>query len=188
MGDGVNIAPRLEGVAKPGAICLSEDAYRQVSGRLDMAVTDLGPTKLKNIDKSIRAYSLEVGKPAQAKPLKKALGRRHSLLVPLAIAIPALVIQATAPTRASAKKTTAVGPNGRDFKWQSFVEPDGCRTPRPAKGRRRYGVGDSQRSRCSGNDRSWQNACRACRQRQTSIQGHGANNDKRRRRMTGGAL
>ena len=65
MGDGVNIAARLEGIAKPGAICLSEDAYRQVSGRLDMEVTDLGPTKLKNIEKPIRAYSLEVGKPAQ---------------------------------------------------------------------------------------------------------------------------
>ena len=52
MGDGVNIAARLEGVAKPGTICLSEDAYRQVSGRLEMAVTDLGPTKLKNIDKA----------------------------------------------------------------------------------------------------------------------------------------
>src|ERR1700738_398876 len=54
MGDGVNIAARLEGVAKPGAICLSEDAYRQVSGRLDMQVTDLGPTQLKNIERSIR--------------------------------------------------------------------------------------------------------------------------------------
>ncbi len=42
MGDGVNIAARLEGVAKPGAICLSEDAYRQVKGRLDLAVRDLG--------------------------------------------------------------------------------------------------------------------------------------------------
>ena len=42
MGDGVNIAARLEGIAKPGAICLSEDAYRQVKGRLDLAVTDLG--------------------------------------------------------------------------------------------------------------------------------------------------
>ena len=39
MGDGVNIAARLEGIAKPGAICLSEDAYRQVKGRLDLAVT-----------------------------------------------------------------------------------------------------------------------------------------------------
>jgi adenylate cyclase len=47
MGDGVNIAARLEGIAAPGAICLSEDAYRQVSGRLDMALTDLGPTQLK---------------------------------------------------------------------------------------------------------------------------------------------
>jgi len=41
MGDGVNIAARLEGVAGPGAICLSEDAYRQVRARLDIEVTDL---------------------------------------------------------------------------------------------------------------------------------------------------
>jgi adenylate cyclase len=44
MGDGVNIAARLEGIAKPGAICLSEDAYRQVKSRLDLAVNDLGAT------------------------------------------------------------------------------------------------------------------------------------------------
>jgi adenylate cyclase len=49
MGDGVNIAARLEGVAKPGAICLSEQAYWQVKGRLDLKVTDLGATPLKNI-------------------------------------------------------------------------------------------------------------------------------------------
>ena len=61
MGDGVNIAARLEGVAKPGAICLSEDAYRQVSGRLDMEVTDLGPTQLKNIERPIRVYSTSPG-------------------------------------------------------------------------------------------------------------------------------
>ena len=72
MGDGVNIAARLEGIAKPGAICLSEDAYRQVSGRLEMEVTDLGPTQLKNIDKQIRAYSLQVGVPAKPKPAKAA--------------------------------------------------------------------------------------------------------------------
>jgi adenylate cyclase len=48
MGDGVNIASRLEGIAQPGAICLSEDAYRQVKSRLDLAVIDLGPTQLKN--------------------------------------------------------------------------------------------------------------------------------------------
>ena len=68
MGDGVNIAARLEGIAEPGAICLSEDAYRQVKGRLDLAVRDLGPTQLKNIAEPIRVYSLDVGAPAQAKP------------------------------------------------------------------------------------------------------------------------
>jgi adenylate cyclase len=67
MGDGVNIAARLEGIAKPGAICLSEDAYRQVKGRLDLKVNDLGPTQLKNIAEPVRVYSLEVGQPAQAK-------------------------------------------------------------------------------------------------------------------------
>src|SRR5271170_7568163 len=68
MGDGVNIAARLEGIAEPGAICLSEDAYRQVKGRLDLAATDLGPTQLKNIADPIRVYSLQVGAPAEAKP------------------------------------------------------------------------------------------------------------------------
>ena len=68
MGGGVNIAARVEGICKPGAICLSEDAYRQVSGRLDLAITDLGPTQLKNIAEPIRVYSLAVGAPAEAKP------------------------------------------------------------------------------------------------------------------------
>jgi TolB-like protein/class 3 adenylate cyclase len=68
MGDGVNIAARLEGIAKPGAICLSEQAYWQVKGRLDLAVSDLGPIQLKNIAEPIRVYSLQVGQPAVAKP------------------------------------------------------------------------------------------------------------------------
>jgi adenylate cyclase len=69
MGDGVNIAARLEGVAAPGAICLSEDAYRQVKGRLDLKVTDLGPTQLKNIAEPVHVYSLEVGVPAKPTPV-----------------------------------------------------------------------------------------------------------------------
>jgi adenylate cyclase len=68
MGDGVNIAARLEGIAKPGAICLSEDAFRQVRARLDLAVSDLGETQLKNIAEPMRVYSLAVGLPAEAKP------------------------------------------------------------------------------------------------------------------------
>jgi adenylate cyclase len=68
IGDGVNIAARLEGIAAPGAICLSEQAYWQVKSRLDLAVTDLGPTRLKNIAEPIRAYALQVGVAAQPRP------------------------------------------------------------------------------------------------------------------------
>jgi TolB-like protein/class 3 adenylate cyclase len=70
MGDGVNIAARMEGICKPGAICLSEDAYRQVKGRLALEVTDLGSTQLKNIAEPIRIYSLDVGQAAQTKPAR----------------------------------------------------------------------------------------------------------------------
>jgi adenylate cyclase len=73
MGDGVNIAARLEGIATPGSICLSEDAYRQVKGRLNLKVADLGATQLKNIADPIRVYSLEVGQPSDAKPSPSAL-------------------------------------------------------------------------------------------------------------------
>ena len=72
MGDGVNIAARLQGIAKPGAICLSEDAYRQVKARLDTQVVDLGETRLKNIAEPLRAYSIEVGVPAEANPAPRA--------------------------------------------------------------------------------------------------------------------
>ena len=78
MGDGVNIAARLEGVCAPGAICLSEDAYRQVKGRLEMTVSDLGAMQLKNIAEPIRLYSLEIGHPAHAKPAVPASGSDNS--------------------------------------------------------------------------------------------------------------
>jgi adenylate cyclase len=67
MGDGINIAARLEGVARPGAICLSEQAYWQVRSRLDLKVCDLGPVRLKNIAEPVHIYSLEVGKAAEPK-------------------------------------------------------------------------------------------------------------------------
>ena len=76
MGDGVNIAARLEGIAKPGAICLSEDAYRQVKGRLDLVGHDLGPTQLKNIADPIRVYSLDVGAPSAANPAPAAAAEK----------------------------------------------------------------------------------------------------------------
>ena len=70
MGDGVNIAARLEGIAVPGSICLSEQAYWQVRGRLDLAVTDLGQANFKNIAEPIRVYSLRVGAPERPRELR----------------------------------------------------------------------------------------------------------------------
>jgi adenylate cyclase len=95
MGDGVNIAARLEGIAAPGSICLSEDAYRQVSGRLETEVTDLGPTQLKNIERPIRVYSVQVSVPARAKPAtaaKPAEPKKRSGLAPLAAGIAAFIL------------------------------------------------------------------------------------------------
>jgi adenylate cyclase len=90
MGDGVNIAARLEGVAKPGAICLSEQAYWQVKGRLDLKVTDLGNTLLKNIAEPIRVYSLDISKPDEAKPApapaREKSGPPHLSMVVLPLA------------------------------------------------------------------------------------------------------
>jgi class 3 adenylate cyclase len=76
MGDGVNIASRLEGVAKPGGICISDDAYLQVKGRLDLKVSDLGPVPLKNIADPMRAYALEVEAPSAAKAAATAEQRK----------------------------------------------------------------------------------------------------------------
>jgi adenylate cyclase len=88
MGDGVNIAARLESICEPGAICLSEDAYRQVKGRLDLAVSDLGPRELKNITDPVRVYSLEVGHPARAaKPSEPKQRSRFALLAAGAAAL-----------------------------------------------------------------------------------------------------
>jgi adenylate cyclase len=90
MGDGVNIAARLQSIAKPGAICLSEQAYWQVKGRLDLKAADLGATQLKNIAEPIHVYSLEVGAPAQAKhapapaPEKSAPPRLSIAVLPFA--------------------------------------------------------------------------------------------------------
>jgi TolB-like protein len=79
----LHFAPESRGVAKPGAICLSEQAYWQVKGRLDLKVTDLGATQLKNIAEPIHVYSLEVGQSAQAKaapPTPTVVGTKSAAL------------------------------------------------------------------------------------------------------------
>src|SRR6516162_7482687 len=58
LGDGVNIAARLEGIAEPGGICISEDAFRQVRGKVEVEFADMGERSLKNIARPLRVYGV----------------------------------------------------------------------------------------------------------------------------------
>ena len=66
LGDGVNIATRLEGVAEPGGVCVSGSAFDHVRGRVEAEFIDLGERALKNIARPVRVYALEVGEIARA--------------------------------------------------------------------------------------------------------------------------
>lgn len=67
-GDGVNVAARLESLAKPGAVTVSEDAYRQVDGKIDLGFEDIGEHAVKNIARPVRAYRVRSGREATAPP------------------------------------------------------------------------------------------------------------------------
>jgi TolB-like protein/class 3 adenylate cyclase len=60
FGDGVNIAARLEGIAEPGGVCISDDAQRQIRGKVDIAFDDMGEQTLKNITEPMRAWRLQI--------------------------------------------------------------------------------------------------------------------------------
>jgi adenylate cyclase len=60
LGDGVNIAARLEGIAEPGGICVSSSAYEQVRGKVPVEFADLGEQRLKNIDRPVRIYATKL--------------------------------------------------------------------------------------------------------------------------------
>jgi adenylate cyclase len=70
FGDGVNIAARLEGLAEPGGVCISDDAQRQIRGKVDFAFDDMGPQTLKNITESMRAWRMRVGSSSASAPPK----------------------------------------------------------------------------------------------------------------------
>ncbi len=74
FGDGVNVAVRLEGLAEPGGICLSDDAHRQVRGKLELTSEDMGEQKLRNIAQPVRVY--------RVRPSGAAAATRPSLPLP----------------------------------------------------------------------------------------------------------
>src|SRR5450759_1898859 len=60
FGDGVNIAARLEGIAEPGGVCISDDAHRQIRGKIDIAFDDIGEQTLKNIAEPMRVWHIRL--------------------------------------------------------------------------------------------------------------------------------
>jgi adenylate cyclase len=60
FGDGVNIAARLEGIAEPGGVCISDDAHRQIRGKIDVVFDDIGEQTLKNINELMRAWHIRL--------------------------------------------------------------------------------------------------------------------------------
>ena len=73
FGDGVNIAARLESIAQPGGICISEDAHRQVRDKLKIAFDDAGEQQLKNITRPVRVYRIMLGEDSATRPTAPAL-------------------------------------------------------------------------------------------------------------------
>ena len=83
FGDGVNIAARLEGIAQPGGIIISDDAQRQIRGKLDNPFEDMGPQNLKNITEPMRAWRLSVdAKAAEYLSAERFTGTAQPLALP----------------------------------------------------------------------------------------------------------
>jgi adenylate cyclase len=66
FGDGVNIAARLEGIAEPGGVCISDDAHRHIRGKVDIVFDDMGPQALKNITERMRAWRCQINANASS--------------------------------------------------------------------------------------------------------------------------
>jgi TolB-like protein/class 3 adenylate cyclase len=89
FGDGVNIAVRLEGIAEPGCICMSEGAYREIRGKIEIGCDDLGLQNLKNITEPVRAWRIKPGAQGAASPQP---GRATAQPAAVASGAPALAL------------------------------------------------------------------------------------------------
>jgi adenylate cyclase len=94
LGDGVNIAARLEGIAPVGGICISRTVYEQVANKLSVQFADIGEQQVKNIPTPVHAYKFEMRPDdtrLEASPAKKQ-AKAASWIVPVAIVAPLAAI------------------------------------------------------------------------------------------------
>ena len=142
LGDGINVAARLEGIAEAGGICISSSVYDQISGKLDLGFVEIGEQKLKNISRPIRVYRVASGgaplsaapAPASALPPKSgvsglwlASGVGATVLAVAAVAwylvAPGGNPAATAPAPALAAAAPTAGP-GREAEMKARAEAE----------------------------------------------------------------
>jgi adenylate cyclase len=132
LGDGVNLAARLESICEPGGVCISGSAYEHIHGRVAAAFTDLGEQRLKNIARALRAYALspQAIEAAKVEPpdasasqgdlsawdngnaTKAAAPKKPAARAPLAVGVAALVaLVAAGAWYYAANRPAAVAPN-----------------------------------------------------------------------------
>jgi adenylate cyclase len=81
LGDGVNVAARLEGLADPGGICVSQRIHEDAHGKVDVILQDIGEQRLKNIDRPVRVYRVSYDRAAAKDKLPLALPDKPSIAV-----------------------------------------------------------------------------------------------------------
>jgi class 3 adenylate cyclase len=154
LGDGVNVAARLESIAEPGGICISSSVYDQITGKLDLGFQDIGEQSLKNISRPIRAYRVSgTAAPARpATPPRLATPKRGPLPwgigAAVAAAIVVLVAWQTGWLRLGSSDSgspskvavSAVGP-------PASAPPGSAAAPTDAAALRTQGEADAQRMR-----------------------------------------
>ncbi|MDE5447324.1 adenylate/guanylate cyclase domain-containing protein [Bradyrhizobium sp. CSA207] len=83
FGDGVNIAARLEGIAQPGGVSISDDAYRQIRGKVDIAFEDMGSQSLKNIAEAVQVWRVRlIGQTPSAARSGSAVNKTQAVSLP----------------------------------------------------------------------------------------------------------
>jgi class 3 adenylate cyclase len=135
MGDAVNVAARLESIAKPGGICVSAAVYEQIEGKLTLGAEDLGEQHVKNIPRAIHAYRLTlVGAPVvAAPPADGRKTRRLAVIIGTAATVAVLAIggawllheRSEAPTSTGVAQVPAPAPVA------SATPPPATTTPAP---------------------------------------------------------
>jgi hypothetical protein len=138
LGDGVNIAARLEGLAKPGGLCVSRTVYEQVANKMTVQFADIGEQEVKNIPTPVHAYALSIGgdagAPAPAPLARKATARARSTSIwPIAIVAASIAVIAAAAIVYFVAMRPSASPPAASTQAARAPDSSSERRPRPVR-------------------------------------------------------